>query len=356
MSSDGKFDKTTFLRYSMLYEFQRGTGAVHAWKNFKEVFGQDTPSNRTVLRWFARFRDGNFDVSDLPRSGRPSEIDDAVLREFLESETSLTSSMLAEKFEVDESTIRRHMQKLGFILKLDVWVPHELSEANKNARVSICRTLLSRYETDRERDGRTILERLVAGDEKWICYQNVQRKRTWLPRGAKNLPGTSAKPGLHPKKVLLSVWWDIRGVIFFELLPRNETINADKYCEQLLRLRSALAEKRPALLNRRRIIFHHDNARPHTAQKTKKLPQDLSWEVLDHPPYSPDIAPSDFHLFRGLQNYLNGKSFRTEAEVKVHLEEYFFRLKNETFYRRGIEKLPGRWKEIIDNGGAYITD
>ena len=74
------------------------------------------------------------------------------------------------------------------------------------------------------------------------------------------------KQDLHPCKVLLSVWWDIRWIILLELLPRNQTINADVYRQQLARLRNALLKKRPALVNRKGVLIHGDNARPHTAR------------------------------------------------------------------------------------------
>ncbi|XP_070155184.1 histone-lysine N-methyltransferase SETMAR-like [Polyergus mexicanus] len=128
---------------------------------------------------------------------------------------------------------------------------------------------------------------MVTGDEKWILYKNVQRKRTWktATEGAEPV----AKTGLHPMKVLLCIWWDRKGIIYFELLRRGETITADKYCEQLTRLAAAIREKRPILANRKGVIFHHDNARPHVAQQTLRKLQELQWEILQHPPYSPDI-------------------------------------------------------------------
>jgi hypothetical protein len=44
----------------------------------------------------------------------------------------------------------------------------------------------------------------------------------------------------------------------------------------------------------------HDNARPQTANIPKAAVQELDWKILPHPPYSPDLAPSDYHLFRSL--------------------------------------------------------
>ena len=76
----------------------------------------------------------------------------------------------------------------------------------------------------------------------------------------------------------------------------KQTINSNKYCFQLDQLKAALDEKRPELVNRKRIIFHQDNARPHVSLMTRQKLLQLGREVLIHPPYSPDIVPSDFIL------------------------------------------------------------
>ncbi|KAG5318760.1 MOS1T transposase, partial [Pseudoatta argentina] len=65
-----------------------------------------------------------------------------------------------------------------------------------------------------------------------------------------------------------------------------------------MRLSRALEEKRPLYAQRHdQVILLYDNARPHVAKPVKTYLETLKWEVLPHPPYSPDIAPSDFHLF-----------------------------------------------------------
>uniref|UniRef100_A0A914ID48 Mos1 transposase HTH domain-containing protein n=1 Tax=Globodera rostochiensis TaxID=31243 RepID=A0A914ID48_GLORO len=101
--------------------------------------------------------------------------------------------------------------------------------------------------------------------------------------------------------------------------------------------------------------WFHDNARPHTANLTKMALQELGWEVLPHPAYSPDVAPSDYHLFRSLSNALSGVQLEDAAALENWLNG-FFASKPPAFYKRGIEKLPGRWEEIVNNGGEYIID
>ena len=153
---------------------------------------------------------------------------------------------------------------------------------------------------------------------------------------------------------MLCIWWYCRGIVHYELLPANETITAKKYCEQLDRRKASVAKKRPALLNRRGVVFHHDNARPHTSLLPRSKLIEFSWDVLPHPPYSPDPAPSDYHLFRSLQNSLNGKNFDSLEGVKNHLKEFFAK-KTESFWKKGIFDLPHRWAQVSENNGSYFV-
>ena len=75
-------------------------------------------------------------------------------------------------------------------------------------------------------------------------------------------PPTTPKAGLHPKKVMLCIWWDWKGVLYNELLPEDQMVNSNKYCSHLDQLKAALNEKHPELVNRKRVIFHQDTARP----------------------------------------------------------------------------------------------
>ena len=189
-------------------------------------------------------------------------------------------------------------------------------------------------------------------DEKWILYNNVEQKRLWGKRNEP--PPTTSKAGLHPKKVRLCIWWDWKGVLYYELLPENQMINSNKYCSRLDQLKAALDEKRPELANRIRIIFHQDNTRPHVSLMTRQKLLQLGWEVLIHPPNSPDIAPSGFHLFRSLQNCLNGKNFNSLEDCKRHLEQ-FFAQKDKKFWEDGIMTLPEKWQKVVEQKGEYVV-
>ena len=64
------------------------------------------------------------------------------------------------------------------------------------------------------------------------------------------------------------------------------------------------------------MCFHHDNTRPYTGHTTTNLLAQFGWDILTHPTYSSDLAPSDFHLFAELKSHLTGTHFQTDDELK----------------------------------------
>jgi [histone H3]-lysine36 N-dimethyltransferase SETMAR len=86
---------------------------------------------------------------------------------------------------------------------------------------------------------------------------------------------------------------------------------------------------------------------------TKAKLHELGWEVLPHPAYSPDLAPSDYHLFWDLQHELDEQHFENDEDVKKWLQSYFDQ-KPRIFFDRGIRRLPTKWAQVINSNGEYI--
>lgn len=196
------------------------------------------------------------------------------------------------------------------------------------------------------------MHRIVTGDEKWVHYDNPKRKKAWVKPGE---PGPSQpKRNIHDSKVMLCIWWDQKGVIYYELLKPSETITGELYRLQLIRLKQALIEKRPEWVNRHnKLIFQHDNARPHIKECVKNYLEGQDWEVLPHPPYSPDIAPSDYHLFRSMSHALTEQRFDKVENIKNWIDSWIAS-KDEQFFRRGIHLLPERWENVVLSDGQYF--
>ncbi|CAD5214554.1 unnamed protein product [Bursaphelenchus okinawaensis] len=114
----------------------------------------------------------------------------------------------------------------------------------------------------------------------------------------------------------------------------GQSITADTYCAQIDKLRHNL----PTMVRRRGPVILQDNARPHAAKKTVAKFRELGYEVLEHPPYSPDLAPTDFHLFKHLSSFLNGRIYKTPDDAKNAFKN-FINSRNPEFYNRGIKSL-----------------
>ncbi|EZA47187.1 Histone-lysine N-methyltransferase SETMAR [Ooceraea biroi] len=209
------------------YYFRKEKNAVQAHTKLCDVYGEDALKLRQCQNWFTKFRSGDFNVKDAPRSGRPIEIDDDKRKALIDSNRRLTTREIAENLNISKSSVENHSKRLGSL-------------------------------------------------------------------------------------------------------------------------------KRRELVNRKGVAFHHDNARPRTSLVTREKLLQLGWDVLPHPPYSPDLAPSDYHSFRSLQNALNGKTLTADEDIKSLLE-LFFAEKDKNLFERGIMKLPEKWQKIIKQNGQYIV-
>ncbi len=129
-------------------------------------------------------------------------------------------------------------------------------------------------------------------------------------------------------------------------------MNAERYSETLFNLRTSIKNKRPGLLSCG-VVFLHDNARPHVAALTQSSLKDFRWDVLSHPPYSPDLSSSDFELFAKLKPALGGIRFHSDVEEEQYCRQYFRKL-HAPHYNAGIHKLLSHYEKCLHNLGDYV--
>jgi len=127
--------------------------------------------------------------------------------------------------------------------------------------------------------------------------------------------------GRSAGKVLASIFWDQDSIFHIDYLPKGQTINTKYYSSLLVQLKYILKEKCHGKVTKG-VLFLHDNAPAHGELATQKKPDYLGFQCLDHPPYSPDLAPSDYHLFPGLKKQLKVRHFSSEAEVIAAVETW----------------------------------
>jgi histone-lysine N-methyltransferase SETMAR len=148
------------LHAIMLYEFKLGHNVTDASENINRAWGKKTTTERTVRRWFQRFQNGDMSLVEASGRGRVASVDYDHLRTMVEGNPRTTVRELAETFSASISTVSVHLKQIGKVKKLDKWIPHELSEDQRNRRFEVCSALLLRNKND------PFLDRVVTCDEK----------------------------------------------------------------------------------------------------------------------------------------------------------------------------------------------
>jgi histone-lysine N-methyltransferase SETMAR len=100
------------------------------------------------------------------------------------------------------------------------------------------------------------------------------------------------------------------------------------------------------------VLFLHENAPAQRTLETQKKLAYLDFQCLDHPPYSPDLAPSDYHRFPGLRKQLKGRHFSSDIEVISAAETWLDGQISELFLS-GLQTLEQRSKKCIELRGEY---
>jgi [histone H3]-lysine36 N-dimethyltransferase SETMAR len=334
------------MRTALLFCFRLKKSAAESHRMLVQAYGDNALSDTTCRDWFRRFKSGDFDVGDKERPGQPKKFEDTELQSLLDEDDTQTQEQLAKQLGVAQRTVSDRLKAMGKIQKEGKWVPHELTERQQENRKTISEMLLARYHR------KSFLHRIVTGDEKWIFFENPKCKKSWVSPGQ---PSTStAKPNRFGKKRMLCVWWDQKGVVYYELLKPGETVNADRYRQQMIDLNRALLQKRPEYQKRQhKVILLHDNAPSHRAKPVQETLEALSWKVLSHAAYSPDLAPSDYYLFSSMGHALKDQHFKTSEELENWVSDWFSS-KEEQFFWHGIHKLPERWAKCVASDGNYF--
>ena len=203
------------------------------------------------------------------------------------------------------------------------------------------------------RNKKDFLRRYITMNETWIHHFTPESKRAsaewrWEGESRPKRPKTQQSAGK------ISVFWDMHGIFLIDFLPKGQTINSDYYIALLDRLKDAIKKKRPHMV-KKKPLFQQNNAPVHKSMKRMVKLKYLRFELLPHPPYSPDLAPSDFYLFADLKKMLQGKRFSSDDEIIAATEAYF-EAKDKLFYKKGIESLGKRWNDCIAMEADYLDE
>jgi [histone H3]-lysine36 N-dimethyltransferase SETMAR len=338
-------------RFYVFTRLQLGDSATKIHADLVAVHGNSAPSYPTVARWISKFQGGSHQLSDEGRSGRPSDVTtpEAVgkIRDLLAADARLTISMLSHATGISEKSVHRILHEKLVMKKICArWVPHLLTEEEKNVRVHHARGLLNAIQHR--------LADIVTGDESWFYYHQTPSKHlnmVWLQDGEPR--PEICRPSFRSRKRMLSIFINSRGPVAVDVLPEQETITGNYYAQVVLpKVFAGVKEQRP-LLGTTRTLLHHDNASPHKTKQVQEVLQKNKVTVVPHPPYSPDLAPLDFWLFPKIKESLSGRSFHRVQDLARAVNSQLRSIPQQE-YRSVFQKWNQRLQTCIQVNGGYV--
>ncbi|XP_052829105.1 mariner Mos1 transposase isoform X3 [Octopus bimaculoides] len=195
--------KNEHFQHLLVFAFNQGSKATKAARDICAVYGEGAIAERTAHNWYAKFKSENFDFKDTPHSGRPVEFDEERLNQLLHENSRQTTRELAEKMECSQTAIEKHLHSMGKVQKYGAWVPLRTTKINEPQSPLVCL--------------------LVTAQLMDTCNDFF----TELLLATKN----GVKQDLYLRKTMLCVWWNWEGIIHYELLERNQTVNAELYAQ-----------------------------------------------------------------------------------------------------------------------------
>ncbi|UYV75166.1 hypothetical protein LAZ67_12002717 [Cordylochernes scorpioides] len=226
------------------------------------------------------------------RAGRPSTstTDEKIneVEKMILANRRITVREVAEDLNISIGSCHSiFINDLGMRRVAAKFVPKLLNCDQKQHRMNIANEML-----DSVRDDPNLLQRVITGDEAWVYGYDVETKAQssqWkLPHEPRPKKARQVRSNV---KVLLTVFFDCRGVVHHEFLPQGRTVNKEYYLQVMRNLREAIRQKRPDLWKNKNWLLHHDNAPAHTSLLVRDFLAKNNTLMMPQPPYSPDLAP-----------------------------------------------------------------
>lgn len=332
-----------------------GVGAKLIYKELCDMHGYSVMSYSQVARWNKRFRDGRELLEDDQRSGRPKSVvtkgNIQKIQDLLQEDSRLTTRQLAKRTGIN-------LERVHFILKKKLglnkicarWIPHLLDSTQKRNRVLKAKKILKSFPKYTEHK----FCNFITGDETWVHYfepKLKQANRVWATRNAKR--PVIAKRTLSVKKVLYVIFFTNKGKALQIPVPKGKSVTAKFYKNVVLKkLEKYFLKRRPAT-GLKYIHLLHDNASSHTAEIVKTFLKEKQVSVIDHPAYSPDLAPCDFFLFPKLKSHLSGRKYRSRKGLGGAISKVLDSIPVSE-YRRCFESWIKRLNKCVKCKGDYF--
>jgi histone-lysine N-methyltransferase SETMAR len=268
------------------------------------------------------------------------------IRSKLHRDPDASCRKLAKEVKCDKKTVKKYLKKeLNLCLKVARKIPHQLSPATKRARVRGARLLREQLLASHPGG----LRKVVTFDETWVFLENRPGPR-YVSKGTRRRP--AARQSQYESKVMLTVAFSAERVWGVYSLAQGETITGPQLIQTVLkplRLELRKTHRKGPLPFR----LHLDNAPAHRSKLVTAWLRKAKLDVLQHPPYSPDLSPCDYFFFGELKRWLTGRKFQSASDAEDKVRCFLTNL-DRTKRENSIAAWPDRCARVIDSKGQYI--
>ena len=259
-----------------------------------------------------------------------------------------------EKFSgIHSSSVLKILrERLGLHKICACWVPHLLTDEQKQSQVRLASQVIEKYDKCDPRR----LEEIVTGDETWIYhFQPILRLkiRFWFHLRATDLSVIVCQCKTS-NRMLYAMFFDSKGPVLQIPVLKGSSVTGKFYRESVLtQLVDFYQKRRPRTGVRGIKLLHHDNTPAHKSTTVQEYRKESGLDVLNHPPYSPDLPPCDFWLFPRLKEMLAGHRFESHCGIGSAVYQCLQHIPKED-YQAVLRKWVDRCKMCVEADWAYF--
>lgn len=341
-------------RAAIKFCFKSGKTASETFEMMQKAYGSECLSRSKVFEWFSRFKNGRDSLEDDSRAGRPvtARNDENVnrVRALLDDNRRTSIKNIAGQLGIATGTVHSILHDdLNMRKVCAKFVPHHLTPEQKAQRAHASRNFIEAADMNEN-----FLSNIITGDETW-CFQydpSTKRQSAEWRLSEENRP-TKVRATKSKVKTMLIAFFDSRGIVHKEFVPTGQTVTGTFYVEVLTRLIARIRRVRPELYESGEWCLLHDNAPAHSSVIVRQFLAKKSVTILDHPPYSPDLAPADFMLFPKLKFALKGEHFQDVRTIQQNVTAVLNSIPVNDF-QKAFQSLYDRSRECVARGGMYV--
>ncbi|GFT88113.1 uncharacterized protein NPIL_181411 [Nephila pilipes] len=309
------------FRAIIFHNFRRGLSRQECFDELNSLYSDKAPSYSTVKNWYNEFNRGRCSIQDESRAGRPKSVvvpeKINAVRELIKQDRHVTYREIEASLDISMTSINKILHEHLSVKKIcSRWIPHNLTNAQKKARVDWCKEMLEKYIQGTSK----AVYNIYTGDESWIyAYEPETKQQSTVWVFQDEAKPTKVVRGRSTSKQMIACFFGINGHVATVALEQRRTVNSEWYTTICLpEMRRFKTGRCPA-----RAV---DGASDHLWSNVTAvaLPVNtIPFRPLSPPPIPPPLQSSSFYASRRTKKTHCAWTARSDAPYKTHPPEGF---------------------------------